>query len=384
MPNIKNRISILKNATVFPAANFSYTENISEIAGIETWSKNLPGFGRYLNGKHLSSRGARILYLKTHPKRYIKGRYLYLGIMHEHFGHFLCESTSMMWAAKFFEAEVDGFIIILCADNARCCDFDKTFFRSICKIFSVNIKKIKFLDELVDVEHLIIPQIGHPPGLKPKKWYLDELKKEISRQNLIRSNFPKKIFVGRGDAYFDKTIAINYFRKILSCNNFYILYPEKFNILTQLSYILSADIIIWEEGSACHLCDLLPFFKEKESFIIKRRPTRSLADNAVISKFRNIKIYKQVEMIDIWPTKIHRNHISRFTDPQGLFKILKDCGYIKNNKFQYFNFILHELRELLIVYKKYLVIDVKSFFVKHAKPRVNQRFWAFLRKCSPL
>ena len=89
-------------------------------------------------------------------------------------------------------------------------------------------------------------------------------------------------------------------------------------------------------------------------------------------------------MIDLWPTKNHRDHISRFTDPEGLFNTLKDCGYIKNNKFQYFKFMLHELREVLIIYKKYLVIDLKSFFVKHLKPRVNQRFWAFLRKCTPL
>ena len=384
MNKIKKQVSLLNNVLIFPAQNFSYSGNIDEIAGVETWTKNLPSYGRYLNGRAVFSPKQRKLYLKTHKAKYMKGRYLYIGIMFEHFGHFLCESISMMWACKFYKDEVDGFILIPTVDKQVNNDINKDLINSILDILEVSKKKLYFLEELVEVESLIIPEMGHPPGLTPKKWYLDELKKGISRQNLIRSNYPKKIFVGRGDAYFNKTIGINYFRKILTCNNFYILYPEKFNILTQLSYILSADIIIWEEGSACHLSDLLPSFKEKESFIIKRRPVRSLADNSVISKFRNIKIYMQVEMIDLWPTKNLRDHISRFTDPEGLFKTLKDCGYIKNNKFQYFNFMLHELRELLIIYKKYLVINLKSFFVKHVKPRVNQRFWAFLRKCSPL
>jgi capsular polysaccharide biosynthesis protein len=380
MLKIRKRVSTLKNAVVFPAADFSYTEKITEIAGIETWSKNLPGYGRYFNGKHLASQKGRKLYQEKHPTRYINGRYLYIGIMHEHFGHFLCESVSMMWAAKFFETKVDGFIIIPCVDKARKCDFDKNFFTSICKIFKVNTKKLIFLNELSEVEHLIIPEIGHPPGEKPKKWYLEDLRERIYKLNLVKSNNPKKIFVRRGDAYFSKTIGINYFSKLLESNGFYILFPEKFNIFTQLSYIVSAEIIIWEEGSACHLCDLLPLLKKKESLIVKRRSYSSTADNAVVSKFNNFKIYNNVEMINLKTTKNHNDEISKFKAPDEFFMQLENYGYVKKNKFEFYNFRLSELADLLNLYKKYIIIDIKYFFVTHLKPYVSKEIWTFLKK----
>ena len=382
MNKIKKQVSLLNNVLIFPAQNFSYSGNLDEIAGVETWTKNLPSYARYLNGRAVLSPKQRKLYLKTHKAKYMKGRYLYIGIMFEHFGHFLCESISMMWACKFYKDEVDGFILIPAVDKQVNNDINKNLINSILDILEVSKKKLYFLEELVEVESLIIPEMGHPPGLTPKVWYLEELKKKILKQKLNSPKFPKKIVVKRSARYMSKTIGINYFASLFARNDFYILYPEKFDIRTQLGYILSAKVIIWEEGSACHLCDLLPFSKKTENFIIKRKLYPTLADNAVVSKFSKVNIYNKLCIQKNLLLKNRFIEVSRFKDPKDLFNTLRNCGYIEKGKFIYFNFKLFELGELLTLYKINLLLELKVFLVKKLKPRVHEGFWRFLKKYS--
>ena len=381
MPNKSNnqkfeRYHTVNNALIFPADKYK--------ASIKSGIKNLKLSSKYvIKGKSKESISKKKLRecLKKNPPKKIKGSYLYLGIMHEHFGHFLAESIVTMYASEYFYNKVLGFIAV----PEKEFDKNNEVFLTVCSLLKINTKKIIFVESITEIETLIIPEIGAYPGKKIKPWYLDELARKIKISSLGSKKLPKKIFVKKSSNFVNRLLGLEYFNNLLEENDYYIFYPERHSFIQQLAFIVNAEIIIWEEGSACHIVDILPSMPKTTSLIIKRRPKASWTDQSIKNKFPDLLIYNETQEIEILNYMMSNGKqlymaISLLNHPKSLQSLLIEKNFIGQRKFNFFIFKIKEMLDTLKFLKDMFTLPLKYFLVINFKKNIDARVWIILKK----
>jgi len=364
----------LKNALVFPAT-FENIGSVKTIQGIQTklGKKDPKEFGFYRLGKSLTSYKKRKECIDKQSPQINKGRYLYLGTMFtDHFGHFLAESIHRLWACKYYETKVKGFIILSPYHHLLS---TKTF-NEVCKFFNVNNKKLILTNHLSEFEELIVPELGSSIGINPKNWYLKELSKIANVSNMKDLNLPKKLIVRRGKTYLSRTVGSSYFALQMKKNGYTEFFPELHSLKKQLAHLVSAEFIVWEEGSACHLLEMLPKIKYKQSILIKRRPTKNAIDVLLAGRLLNSQTYKNVK-------KIYSGRscdVSIYNNPAELHSFLRLHGVIGMKQFNYLEFKRYECKDYLIFLYYYLKLNAVRFAIHYIKPYINKFFWELLKK----
>ena len=372
-------VKLIKNAIIFPATG----ENIStknSIQGVQSRhpEKDPEDFGLTYFGKNLTDYKKRSEFLKKNKLKKLSGKYLYLGAMFtDHFGHFLAESIHRFWACKYFEDEVSGFIIL--SPHRK---FTPTeVFHASCHLLEVDIKKIILVNELSEIELLIIPDLGSSIGTTPKKWYLREISKKIFLGKLKNPSLPKKLFIRRGHQYLSRTIGLSYFLDLIRQNGFIEFFPENLPFLDQVKYIISADYVLWEEGSACHIFEILPTIHYKQSILIKRKEKETAIDLTLNSRIKNQERYKNIKKV-FSGTGISCD-VSRMKDPGEFYDYLKIKKIIKgDDRFNILYFWVYECYDFLSFYTKYLEIKTIYFLLEKVKPNVNLRLWNIFKNLA--
>jgi hypothetical protein len=157
------------------------------------------------------------------------------------------------------------------------------------------------------------------------------------------------------------------------------IFPEEHSLEEQLSYVYSADVIIWEEGSACHVLEIIPHLKSF-SILIKRRPGENPIDWLLKRKVKNLLIYSDVRMLK------RRNNSygvpGRFKHPIKFFNILKKYHLIDTQTFNSNEFKRHEWIDVFIYFYFIPVDRIKKFFVISLKPYLPAYLWAALKNMN--
>lgn len=352
-----NYIDVVKGATIYPAIN-DFKGYGRFIHGVSTSSGNDPiEYGLSRNGEPMTKYHLREEYevSESHNKKYLKGTFLYGGPLSQHFGHMLAECTNRLWACSEYQDDCDGIIFLPDQNDYKLKKLHKELF----DLFDVDINKAIFLESMVEVETLLIPNIGASLGAMAKNWYKKKLLQIMGTEKFFDANKPKKIVVSRKNfTHVGRVAGSDALIITLKENDYFEFCPEKYSLYEQFSYLLSAENIIWEEGSALHLLEIIPEIVAR-SFLIRRRPDYDEFDGLLTSKSTDKPIvYNNISYLDL--DVVPHNRMSRFNNVEELIRLLHEKGFISVLPENMNNFLSSEFFDIQTSYHR----EIKSILLK--------------------
>ncbi|WP_112309459.1 glycosyltransferase family 61 protein [Pseudogemmobacter bohemicus] len=202
------------------------------------------------------------------PPVKLAGRHLYGGQLNNHFGHFLCETLSRLWALEGAQG-VDS-ILLLPRRNAA-----ETVFQPYHTEFFALLNlpvPVKIVTEPLEVDELIIPEQGF--GIGDLSTGIPAFRDWIAR-NLapdIAAEGPENIYLSReglgirtGAALNETALAEN-----LLINGYELFLPEQHSLPVQIARYRAAKKIVGVEGSALHLYGLVGHQNQQVGIIARR------------------------------------------------------------------------------------------------------------------
>lgn len=201
----------------------------------------------------------------------IPGSHFYAGMLkNEHFGHFLVESLSRLWAVK--RAAEDLQSIVFYARMHR--QPVPEWVSALIKILVPDIP-LRIVSDPTVFERLVIPdQVAHPYN-----GYIyghPATRDSFSSLRQIRGKPLKKLYVSRsklmdsGGFLGEKRIE-----EILAREGYSIIHPQAHSLRKQISFYNGAQTLIFAEGAAIHLF-ALTCRPDQKVFIIQRRKNASV------------------------------------------------------------------------------------------------------------
>jgi capsular polysaccharide biosynthesis protein len=373
------KIYKLKNALIFPAINQAVWHE-SAMLGVQSQnaSKDPKEFGLMCHNRYLVNYRLRDEYSRKNIPIKLSGKYLYLGQLSNHFGHFMEECLGRLWAYHSFASKVDGFIFLKYNDNVKL----SPFALEVLKLFKINTDKLILISQFVEVENLIVPEIGSWLGGE-KKWFKHWLQKYINIKD-YKKNLPPKIIVRRSNRFLGRVAGFDYFSKILVRNGFKEIFPENYTIREQIEFVASAKVIVWEQGSACHILKILPQLNNT-SLLIRRGLFALSIENLVKNKSKRFMIYRNAQSIfthEKWYANKDRGNaiMGFFPNPEGLLNFCKKNNLIEDQAFNTNTFKKIERNDFVYFFCNYFIFyGLISPVVKYIKPILPKLIWTKLK-----
>ena len=366
------KIYRLKNALIFPAINQAVWHE-SAMLGVQSHnaSKDPKEFGLMCHNRYLVNYRLRDEYARKNIPIKLSGKYLYLGQLPNHFGHFLEECLGRLWACRAYESKVDGFIFLRYHDNIKLIPF----ILEILKLFNVNADKLILISQFTEVEDLVVPEIGSWLGGE-RKWFKDWTEKYINIKD-YKKNLPPKIIVRRSNRFPGRVAGFDYFSKILVSNGFKEIFPENYTIKEQIEFVVSAKVIVWEQGSACHILKILPPLNNTSLLITRGMFVLSI-ENLIKKKSKRFMIYRDAQSIFNYPSS--NKIMGFFPKPEGLLNFFKKNNLIEDEAFEKNVFKKIERNDFVYFFRNYLIdIALISLLVKYIKPILPRLIWTKLK-----
>ncbi len=192
-----------------------------------------------------------------------------------------------------------------------------------------------------------------------------------------KKNLPTKIIIRRSNRFLGRAAGFDYFSKILVSNGFKEIFPENYTIKKQIEFVVSAKVIIWEQGSACHILKILPSLNNRSLLITRGIYVLSI-ENLIKKKSKHFMIYRDVQSIFNNPGS--NKIMGFFTNPEGLLNFFKKNNLIKDEAFKKNAFKKIERNDFVYFFRNYLIdIAVISPIVKYIKPILPTLIWAKLK-----
>lgn len=374
---MNNRFEYIENAFLYPAINDwkggLYTHGVDTDDAIDI------SIGQFKFGRSLIDFESRKSLKENVSPKHINGTYLYLGAASSHFGHFLSECISRFWALEpDLNLQIDG-VIVLPSSGENC----KKYVELTLNLLGLTRKDILYINEFSKVDLLIIPEQGCIPGDKPKQFYIDFLKQRSHPNLFKKNNLPEKIFISRRHFKNHGRVAgMDYVAIALQNKGYYEFLPEKYSIQKQIEFICSAQEIVWEEGSAVHLLELLPYIDSRQTLIMRRELTNFDYIKFILEhKSVNVMTYTNVSFIDCVAPP--HNKMSKFNDIEEFSKFLElQTGVLIDvEKLKYesmldeIDFTLFEARNKSIsdseTLKKISTLTAREFY-EHKKAKIKR------------
>ncbi|WP_282048080.1 FkbM family methyltransferase [Sulfitobacter mediterraneus] len=198
-----------------------------------------------------------------------KGRWLWGGLLWMHFGHFLVESSSRLWALPELKGEIDGILYVpkRPRNGSEVADFQKVFIDLMgCDV------PVVCADKPEQVEQLVIPGQGFGLGtmIEGTQNYQDAIQGHFAKD--IAPDGPEKLYIsrsalpsGRGNLLGEKQLETN-----LAAEGYTIYHPEKHDLKSQIATYKAAHRVIAAEGSALHLLAMVADPAAEVAMVVRR------------------------------------------------------------------------------------------------------------------
>lgn len=182
----------------------------------------------------------------------LAGRHLYGGVARVHFGHFLTETISRLWALDHLDKPVDSII------------FQPIYHRTAKTLFSSPLRQIvktlndglpvQAFDTPVRVEELVVPSqgVGHFGWSTGTPEFRHFVRSRFEAQ--FSAKGPEKLYLSRarlenGDRHLDQENSIE---EMMSAAGYTIFHPQRHSIREQAEHYLAARVVVGGDGSAFH------------------------------------------------------------------------------------------------------------------------------------
>lgn len=218
----------------------------------------------------------------------LTGSYIYLGFYTEHYGHFLLETLSRIWAVES-ATQYDGFIFSNFVLPRR--SDELTSFASFCfKKLGLNPDKVIILKEDILVETLTVPNAQCYILNKVHPNYINIFKR--LRQNVLDLQVSNlKFYLSRSKLQKRKRKVVNEHKieEVFTEYGFKVVYMEDLTIDMQLSLLVNASVIAGLEGSALHNCLFMKPRTKVISICSVRQPNQIKPNQIMCNELNNIE-----------------------------------------------------------------------------------------------
>lgn len=201
----------------------------------------------------------------------VLGTFVFGGLYLDHFVHFLCESTSRLWAAEYIGEKIDK-LLFFSLKGGRGDPVKKRF--QEWSFFNPQNWTPEIIRKPLRVEKLYVPKQGFGPqkllGAAPEyrnftRSCLNKNWTDTGHQRLYISR--SKINPQKGGIVGEERLE-----ELLQKQGYHIFHPQDHSLDSQLAHYASANQIIGGDGSPFHLIAMSPN-PEKTICVIQRRPT---------------------------------------------------------------------------------------------------------------
>jgi Glycosyltransferase 61 len=202
------------------------------------------------------------------PVAQLPGRWVWGGVLHGHFGHFLTESTGRLWALDTIKADVAGLVFVAKRDvGAEMKPFHKTFL----ELLGVHLP-VKIITEPTTIEMLEVPGQGF--GIGPLASGTDLFRTFIHRHFAV-DVVPQggdKLYISRSELSVTLGGIVEEVRleRYLAACGYEIFHPQNFTLQDQIARYKAARKIVALDGSALHLLAMVGT-ADQTVVMIKRR-----------------------------------------------------------------------------------------------------------------
>lgn len=197
----------------------------------------------------------------------LPGKWLWAGVMTQHFGHFLMESTGRLWGLTA-HPDVAGLLFIpRRAEVHPVYPWQQDFFR-----LAGWTGAIHTVAEPTRVERLIVPGQGFGlgkivTGTPAARQYFAQFAASIAPEGA------EKLYISRSELSLNKGLLIGEqeMEARLAAEGYDIFHPQKHPLPVQIARYKAARQVIAAEGSAIHLFALVARPHQRFAMIVRRR-----------------------------------------------------------------------------------------------------------------
>lgn len=203
------------------------------------------------------------------PLKTRQGTWLWGGVLWMHFGHFLVESMSRLWAIESLNEKIDGILFIpkRPRNGSDVLDFQRQLIAALGTSLPVECAGTP-----ERVERLIVPGQGFGLGsmITGTDAFRSSMLKSFGAQ--IAPDGPEKLYIsrsllpaGRGNLLGETELEAH-----LSAEGYTIYHPEKHDVSHQIATYKAARQIMAAEGSALHLLAMVARSDAQVAMIVRR------------------------------------------------------------------------------------------------------------------
>lgn len=212
------------------------------------------------------------------PTQTLPGRWVWGGVLWDHFGHFIVESTSRLWPLPDLKDEIDGIVFIPKRPQRDdvLLGFQRDFLDQLVPGIPVRIAHTP-----TQVDHLIVPEQGFGLGqiTAGSAAFRTTMAQHFARD--IAPKGSKKLYISRSKINLKRggILGETQLETWLAAEGYEVFHPEKHDIPTQIARYKAAETVVSCEGSALHLFGMTARPDQKVGIVLRRR---SKATNLIV------------------------------------------------------------------------------------------------------
>ncbi|SEN50416.1 Protein of unknown function [Loktanella fryxellensis] len=222
----------------------------------------------------------------------LPGRWMYAGPLFGHFGHFLVESISRLWALDQLRGQIDGIVFTPKFQNRP--QHILSVYQPMLESLGVDVKILN-IEDPTRVETLFVPQQGFGmfEMIEGAPEFRDFINANAGRD--VTPEGPEKIYISRsalpparGSLLGEKRLEA-----LLEDEGYTIYHPQKDSFATQMATYKAARYVISVDGSPLHMTGLVGDSGQKVACIARR------AGDLDRIFARQFKAFKDVDVVTI-------------------------------------------------------------------------------------
>ena len=202
-------------------------------------------------------------------RRSLQGRWLWGGVLWAHFGHFLVESSSRLWALSRVEDDIRGILFI--PKRPKVGDVVRGYQREYLSLFGSDLP-IHVATRPTQVEELVVPGQGFGLGKITRgtgkfrqavhsRFACDVVAEGAEKLYISRS----KLGLGKGGLLGEERLET-----LLEAEGYEIFHPQEHSLTVQVARYKAARKVIAADGSALHLFAMVGRADQEVAMILRR------------------------------------------------------------------------------------------------------------------
>lgn len=250
----------------------------------------------------------------------LTGTYVYGGPIWDSFGHVMAEFVHRLWVT-----ELPQYRDLPVAFTATEGLAPPRFLGAILDLLGV--KEWTVLEGPARIERLVVGEQGKMLRVPSAPEYTAFLGRRVGPLANEPARFSPRLAVLRGhlDQNSGRSVGETWLAAQLEAQGYLVFRPEEHPLRDQVNAYLHAEEIIFSEGSAMHLFDIMPPVKAR-IVVLNRRPGSPLAEHTLREKCAELHVYDDIAFLGDPQEHLTRS-LSLF-DPSRFFAFLKEHGFV--------------------------------------------------------